>query len=61
MNMTIESEPNKRAIRIKKLKPSNSCIKRPPKNGPDRLPKLKNIPHSRLPVGSNSFGVRSVI
>lgn len=59
--MTNDNEPNKRAIRIKKLTPSNNCINRPPKNGPDKLPILKKIPQSKLPVGSNSFGVRSVI
>lgn len=59
--MTNAKEPNNIAMRIKKLRPSNSCIKRPPKNGPDRLPILKNIPHNKLPVGSNAFGVRSVI
>lgn len=33
----------------------------PPKKGPERLPKLKNIPHIKFPVGKSSFGVKSVI
>ena len=61
MSIRIDNEPNNRAIRIKKLRSSNNCIISPPKNGPDKLPILKKIPHSKLPVGSNSFGVKSVI
>lgn len=33
----------------------------PPKSGPVKLPKLKKIPQSKFPVGSSSFGVKSVI
>ena len=49
------------AIMSKNPSDGNFSKYKPPINGPLKLPRLKNIPHNKLPVGSNSFGVRSVM
>lgn len=46
-------------ISSRKLNPASNSRKRPPRNGPVKLPKLKKIPHNKFPVGNRCFGVKS--
>ena len=56
---TMNNTAKNSEISNRKLKPASISRKRPPRNGPVKLPKLKNIPHSKFPVGSNCLGVKS--
>ena len=48
-------------ISSKKPKLASNSRNKPPRNGPVKLPILKNMPHNKFPVGNNSFGVKSDI
>ena len=48
-------------ISSRKLSCSVTSRNKPPAAGPIRLPTLNATPHNKFPVGSNSFGIKSVI
>ena len=52
---------NMALIIAKKLMFLKYWIKKPPKVGPIKLPRLKKIPHKRFPVGNKFFGIKSAI
>ena len=61
MSNAMNNVPKNIAMSNKKLKPASNSRKSPPRNGPVKLPMLKKIPHNKLPVGNNCFGVNSDI
>jgi len=59
INDTMNNTAKNSEISNRKLNPASNSRKRPPRNGPVKLPKLKKMPHSRFPVGNRCFGVKS--